>query len=161
MTDAKKISVLALLTGAGLIAFLLEALLSPLLPGTKLGISNLFSLLALSLYGLREAFLVITARTVLGSLFAGNPSLLLYSFPAGVAGILAARLLLPRASTVAASVASAVVHNLTELTIFILLTGTDLLAYAPFLILSGVLSGAFVGLCAVVAFRRLPRKEKA
>ena len=73
---AKKIAALALLTALGLIAFMLESLFPPLFfPGAKMGLSNVFSLFALVVFGLPEALLVVTARTVLGSLFAGNVSL--------------------------------------------------------------------------------------
>ncbi len=103
----KKIAVLALLAGLGLVSFLLESLLPPLvLPGAKLGIANLFSLLALIFYGLPDALLVVVARTVIGSLFAGNVSLLLYSLTAGVFSVVAARLLfliLPRSYTISYS----------------------------------------------------------
>ncbi len=85
---AKKITILALLTGLGLIAFLIEALIPVLpVPGAKLGISNIFSLFALVMYGLPEALMVVVARTVLGSIFAGNLSLLLYSLTAGVVSV--------------------------------------------------------------------------
>ena len=81
----KKIALLGILAGLGLVAFLLESLIPiPYLPGAKLGFANIFSLLALLLYGLPEALFVVIARTVLGSLFAGNVSMLLYSLTAGV-----------------------------------------------------------------------------
>ena len=156
----RKIATLALLAGLGLVSFLLESLLpSAILPGAKLGISNLFTLFALAVYGLPEALLVTAVRTVLGSLFAGNPSLLLYSLTAGVTAAAAARLLLflPRVSLLAVSVAQAVVHNLVQLSVYCALTQTLLLiSYAPWLCLFGVLAGALVGGAAITTIRALP-----
>ena len=81
----KRIAMLGILAGLGLIAFLLESLIPlPYLPGAKLGLANIFSMLALALYGLPDALVIVFARTFLGSLFAGNISMILYSMTAGV-----------------------------------------------------------------------------
>ena len=123
--SAKKIAVLALLTGLALIAFLLESLfVAPAFPAAKPGLSNFFTLFALLLYGLPEALFVVVARTVLGALFAGNLSMLLYSLTAGVVSAIVSRLLLfafPRISVVCVSVVSATVHNLVQLGVSCLL----------------------------------------
>ena len=159
--NGRKIAVLALLTGLGLISFMLESLLpSLILPGAKLGLANVFSLFALAAYGLPEALLVVLARTVLGSIFAGNLSLLLYSLTAGVVSIFAARLLLflaPRVSLLCVSVASAIVHNLIQLSVYCALTQTVLLiTYAPYLCLLGSLAGAAVGCAVIFTLNALP-----
>ena len=133
----RKIAALGILTGLGLAAFLLESLIPmPFLPGAKLGFANIFSLLALLLYGLPEALAVVLVRTFLGSLFAGNLSMLLYSMTAGVLSTAVTRVLLfalPRVSFLAISVAGAIVHNMVQLFVYCGLTGTMLLlAYAPY-----------------------------
>ena len=158
---AKKITILALLTGLGLIAFLIEALIPVLpVPGAKLGISNIFSLFALVMYGLPEALMVVVARTVLGSIFAGNLSLLLYSLTAGVVSVCVSRLLLllfPRISILSVSVTSALVHNLVQLLVYCGLTQTMLLmSYAPYLCLMGTGAGIVVGLAVVFTVKAVP-----
>ena len=80
--NAKKIAVLAILVAFGLISFIFESLFEPV-PGAKLGLSNIFSLAALIMYSPLEAFTVVALRTLLGSVFAGNFSALMYSFTAG------------------------------------------------------------------------------
>ncbi|MGN0822894.1 MAG: Gx transporter family protein [Candidatus Gallimonas sp.] len=158
---AKKIAFLALITGLGLIAFLIESLLPPLFfPGAKIGLSNAFSLIALVLFGLPEALLVTTARTTLGSVFAGNPSQLLYSFTAGIACTLLSRALLcaiPKISLTCVSVVAAAAHNLVQLCVYCALSGTSLLfGYAPYLALIGAIAGAVVGLTVVYTLRGIP-----
>ena len=70
---ARKIAALALLSGLGLMAFILESLLpSMAVPGAKPGIANIFSLAALIMYSPAEAFLVVAVRTVLGAAVTGN-----------------------------------------------------------------------------------------
>ncbi len=159
--SAKKIAVLALLSALGLLMFLIEGLFPPLFfPGAKMGLSNIFSLLTLVLYGLPEALLVVTVRTVLGSLFVGNVSLLLYSFTAGVVSTLISRLamiFLKKISIVCVSVLSAVTHNLTQLIVYCALTQTTLLfSYSPYLLLLGVLAGIVVGLTVHYLIKGIP-----
>lgn len=159
----RKIAALGMLSGLGLAAFLLESLIPvPFLPGAKLGFANIFSLLAMLLYGLPEALAVIFVRTFLGSLFAGNLSMLLYSLTAGVASALFTRLLLyalPRVSFLAVSVAGAIIHNIVQLFVYCGLTGTMLLfVYAPYLCLMGAAAGAAVGLIVIWTLRALPKK---
>lgn len=159
----RKIAALGILTGLGLAAFLLESLIPmPFLPGAKLGFANIFSLLALLLYGLPEALAVVLVRTFLGSLFAGNLSMLLYSMTAGVLSTAVTRVLLfalPRVSFLAVSVAGAIVHNMVQLFVYCGLTGTVLLlAYAPYLCLMGASAGAVVGLVVIWTMKALPAR---
>lgn len=158
---AKRIALLSLMTALSLISFLLEALLPVLpVPGAKIGLSNIFSLLPLFLSGLGDALLIVICRTVLGALFAGNASMLLYSLTAGVAAVIAARLMLlftPKISLVCVSVVSAVCHNFTQLFVYSLLTRTPLiLYYAPVLLAAGMIAGGVVGATAVSLLRACP-----
>ncbi|MBP5242255.1 MAG: Gx transporter family protein [Clostridia bacterium] len=159
---AKKIGVLALLTSLALIAFTLENLLPPLfIPGAKAGLSNVFSLLALVLYGPIEAALVVAARTVLGSIFAGNASMLLYSFTAGEVSALFAAILFgffsKRFSLIAVSTASAALHNTVQLLVYRFLSATPAIyAYFPYLLLLGAGAGLLVGIIAQLAVKGIP-----
>lgn len=157
----RKLALLGILSALGLVVFLLESLIPlPPLPGAKLGFANIFSLLALLWFGLPEALAVVLVRTALGSLFAGNVSMLLYSLSAGAAAALFSRLLLfalPRISLLCVSIASAVLHNLVQLLVYCALTGTMLLfAYSPYLCLMGAGAGAVVGLLVTFTAKALP-----
>lgn len=159
--NAKKIATLALLTTLGLIAFMIEGLLPPLFfPGAKMGLSNIFSLLTLVLFGLPEALLVVTARTILGSLFVGNVSMLIYSFSAGIVSVVLSRLLLlafPRISLLCISVFSAVAHNCVQCLVFCAITQTTLImGYLPYLALIGVLAGIIVGFAVIFIIKGIP-----
>lgn len=159
----RRIAALGILTGLSLAAFLLESLIPmPFLPGAKLGLANIFSLIAMLLWGLPEALAVVVVRTFLGSLFAGNISMLMYSATAGIASTAATRLMilaLPHVSFLAVSVAGAVIHNLVQLSVYCGLTGTVLLfAYAPYLCLMGAAAGAAVGLVVIWTIKALPAR---
>ena len=159
---AKKIAMLALFSALGLIVFIIENQFPPLfVPGAKMGLANIFSLAALILYGPIEALVVVAVRTVLGSLFAGNVSMLLYSLTGGVISIALSAILIyiayPRVSVLAVSVAAAVLHNIVQNAVFVLVTGTSLMfSYMPYLALIGVLSGAIVGAVVTIIFKKVP-----
>lgn len=161
-TAAKKIAVLALLTGLGLVVFIIESLFPPMfIPGAKPGLANIFSLAALIIYSPWEAFAVVAARTLLGAVYAGNVSALLYSFTGGVASMAVSSVLLyvfyPRISIMSVSVAAAVMHNVVQNVVFVFLSGSVLMfGYMPYLVLLGVLSGAVVGGVTVALFRGIP-----
>lgn len=159
---AKKIAVLALFTALGLIVFIIENQFPPLfVPGAKMGLANIFSLAALILYGPIEAFVVLIVRTVLGSLFAGNISMLMYSLSGGAVSLAVSSLLMylvyPRVSVMAVSMASAVIHTVIQYIVFMLLTTTaGIMVYMPFSALIGVLSGGIVGAVVMLIFKKVP-----
>ncbi len=159
---AKKVAMLALFSALGLIVFITENQFPPLfVPGAKMGLANIFSLAALILYGPIEALVVVAVRTVLGSLFAGNVSMLLYSLTGGVISLALSAILIyiayPRVSVLAVSVAAAVLHNIVQNAVFVLVTGTSLMfSYMPYLALIGVLSGAIVGAVVTIIFKKVP-----
>lgn len=160
---AKKIAVLAVLTGLSLVAFIIESLFPPLLiPGAKMGIANVFSFTALIMYSPLEAFLIVAIRTVLGAVYAGNFSAVLYSFTGGIVSMAVSSLLMytayPKISVLAVSVAGAVAHNITQNVVFVFLSGSTLMfGYMPYLILIGILSGAIVGGVIMLIFRSVPK----
>lgn len=160
-SGAKKIAVLAALTGLSLVAFLIEGLLPTVIPGAKPGLANIFSFVALILYSPLEAFLVVGARTLLGAVFAGNLSQLMYSFTGGVASMAVSSLLTcliyPKISLFAVSVSAAVAHNVTQNVMYVIVSGSTLMfGYLPYLALLGVVAGAIVGGAVMLIFRSVP-----
>lgn len=161
---AKRAALVAVLSTLALCSFVVENLFPPLLlPGAKLGLGNAFSLFALIVLGPLDGIVVVIIRTTLGSLIVGNMSTLLYSLTAGlVAVVLQAvlvRFLYPTVSVVAVSVCGAVVHNITQNAVFVLVSQTpQMVAYMPYLALIGVLSGVVVGVAVWLALRLLPQR---
>lgn len=146
---------------------MVESLFPPLfLPGAKMGLSNIFSMLALYLLGPVEAFVVIVVRTVLGSMFTGNMSTLMYSLTAGIVSVVVSSVLVefvyPRVSIVAVSIVSAVMHNLTQNVVFCLVSNTpQMFSYMPWLALLGVLAGIIVGFAVWFILKMVPTRTFA
>ncbi len=157
----KRIAVLGMLTGIALIAFMIESLFPPLfLPGAKMGISNVCTMLCLVLLTPLDATVLILVRTVLGSLFSSGISTLIYSLSAGLISVAVSSLLMllhPRISLVAVSVTAAVIHNTVQTLIYVLISGVKLmLGYLPYLALIGALAGTVVGIATYLIIRAIP-----
>lgn len=159
---ARKIAVMALLTAIALTIFVLEAQI-PLpapIPGLKLGLSSIVTLVALFALGRKEALAIVLVRIFLGNLFTGQGMALLYSLGGGLLSFLAmallSRALKPRQIWVC-GVVGGMVHNLGQTAVAVLLLKNPaLLYYLPVLLLCGMLTGLFTGLCAQLLKQRLP-----
>ena len=155
---------LAVLTAMGLIMFMVESLFPPLfLPGAKMGLSNIFSLLTVFVLGPTEALILVVIRTTLGSIFTGNISTIMYSMTAGlvsvVVSIIFVEFVYPKVSIVAISVVAAVMHNLTQNIVFCLVSNTpEMFSYMPWLGLLGVVAGIIVGFAVWFILRAVPTK---
>ena len=166
-SSAKRIATLAVLCAMGLIMFMVESLFPPLiLPGAKMGLSNIFSMLTLFLLGPTEAFVLVVIRTVLGSMFTGNMSTLMYSLTAGVVSVVVSSALVqlayPRVSIVAISVVSAIMHNVTQNVVFCLVSNTpEMFSYMPWLALLGILAGVIVGFAVWFILKAIPTRTFA
>ena len=74
MRRTKKLVVISLLISLGLVLHLVESLfpLTAVVPGAKLGLANIVSLLAITFFSFTAAFQVVIFRIILGSLLAGS-----------------------------------------------------------------------------------------
>ena len=160
---ARRVAMLSVLCAMGLITFMIESLFPPLfLPGAKMGLSNIFSMLTVFLLGVPDAIVLVVVRTVLGSMYS-NMSALIYSLTAGLVSVLATsamvEFLYPKISVIAVSVVAAVLHNLTQNVVFCLVSNTpEMFAYMPWLALLGVVAGIIVGFAVWFILRAVPLK---
>jgi heptaprenyl diphosphate synthase len=149
---------LALLVAAGLILFVFESFIPRPLPWLRLGLANVATVLALYLYGVREAFVVAIARAVLGSLSVGGflTPTFLFSLIGGLMSVatmaIIFRLLRRIFSVVGVSVWGAFAHNMSQLALAIALfvRRWELVHLLPLLLLATVVTGCFTGM--VVSF---------
>ena len=158
---AKRLTRLALLTAIALTIFMAEAQLPPLVPiqGVKLGLANIVTVYAVFALGAGDALLILAGRVFLGAVFSGQMMTLLYSAGGGVLAwlvmVLLSRLLTQRQIWLCSPVA-AVFHNLGQLLVAAGVMKTwVVMAYLPYLVLSGILTGLFTGLCAQFLLNRL------
>lgn len=157
----RRITRAALLTAIALTIFLAEAQLPPLvpIPGVKLGLANIVTVYAMFVLGPGDTLMILFSRVFLGAVFSGQMMTLLYSLGGGALSYLALLLLrraLTREQIWVCSPLSAVCHNLGQLAVAAAVAKTwAVMAYLPYLVLAGVVTGVFTGLCAQLLVRRL------
>lgn len=128
--------------------------------GVKIGLSNLMIVFLLYLYGWREAILISVIRIlVIGFLF-GNLFGILFSLAGAALSLLVMGLLkkVPGFSVIGVSVAGGVAHNTAQMAVAVWLVSTfKLMYYLPVLLVSGVVTGALIGIVSREMIRRLGR----
>jgi len=162
----KRITRLAAFTALALIMSLLESMLPPLipmLPGAKMGLSNVVALTALIILGYTDALIIQLLRCVLGGIITGGLTGLMFSVPAGMislaAMILLYRFLFPKVSLMGISFVGAVLHNIVQVGVACLYLGTSqLIAMLPYYVLAGIGAGLFVGIASYFVVKYLPKK---
>ncbi len=157
---AAAVTRMALLTAVALTIFVAEAQIPPIvpIPGVKLGLANIITVYAMFRLGPREALAILLARILLGSLFAGQMMSLLFSLAGGLlcfAVMLPLRRILTLRQIWVSGVIGAVCHNIGQILVAAAVSGTlSVAVYLPALMLSGIVTGAFTGLCAQLLVNR-------
>ena len=156
-----KLTTLALYTTLSLIIFAVESAIPPLvpIPGIKPGLANIITLILLRNASPKDTGLVLCARLLLSTILFGQAMSFLYSL-AGASLSLAAMILVNRLLQnrylFLTSMTGGVTHNLGQLLVAFLITKVSgVLLYLPFLVLAGMITGLFTGLCAHFAQKYL------
>ena len=130
------------------------------IPGVKLGLANLIIVIALYKMNARQAFLLSVTRIVLAGFLFGNLFSILYSLAGGMLSLIVMILLKKQNgfSVMGVSVAGGVFHNVGQLVIAMLVTESlNLFYYVPVLMISGLITGIFIGIIANEMLKRLRR----
>ncbi len=151
MTKTKKITVLSLFVAIGLILQYIEdkIFISPI-PGGKLGLSNIVSIINIFMFGGKNALAIATVRSLTGSLIFGGAMTVPYSVSGAVLSTLVMwgikYLLYPKVSIVGISIVGAAVHNISQLTVAAFFYGSIyVFSYLPVLLVTALISGFLTG----------------
>ena len=157
---AKTVAHIALLTSLALIFSYVEAIIpyNPAIPGIKLGIANVVTIIALYKFGWKDAACISALRIVLAGLLFNGVFGMLYSL-AGALVSFVGMLLLKRSklfSIVGVSMAGGVLHNLGQLLVAAaLIEDLRIFFYFPVLLFSGIVSGIAIGIAATLILRKI------
>lgn len=165
--DAQLVTRTGILLSLALVLHVVEGLLPPPgIPGAKLGLANIVTLLALNMWGWRQAAFLVVLRQVAGGALAGT--LFSAGFMFGLAGGLASLAVMQalmslasgRTSLMGVSMAGAVSHNWAQWLVARFLVGHPALAwYLPVLLLAALPCGALVALAARPVIRSFGKPE--
>ena len=159
----KRITFLALLASLALLLSYVEMLLPPIftsVPGIKMGLPNIVIILILYRFGVKEAALVSFVRLMISTMLFGNITMLWYSLAGAVLSITVMAILknLNFLSTVGVSVAGAIMHNIGQIKVAMLLMHTAEIAYYLIVLaITGTISGVFIGLCGALMIKRFSK----
>ncbi len=159
--SAKRITSIAILTAVALTIFIAEAQIPVLIavPGIKLGLSNIITIVAAYLLSRRDAGIIMMLRVFLGSVFGGSMLAFFYSAAGGICAFAVICLLykiFDEKQIWAVSVFAAIAHNLAQLVIAVaIMNSPAIIWYAPWLVIAAVVTGAFTGVAAQLSLGRL------
>lgn len=157
---SKKIAYISVLISLALIFSYIEALI-PIdfgIPGVKLGLANVVSIITLYIFGFYYALFVTLIRVVLSGLLFGNMFSIIYSLSGGLISLIIMYLLKEtnKFSIVGVSIGGGVFHNVGQLLIAVLIIEQlKLYFYLPILIISGVLMGTLIGIVSMAVTKRV------
>lgn len=168
-TILKRSIIIAIFASVAVVLGLVETLI-PVnfqIPGAKLGLGNIMVLACLTFFRGRDAFALIVLKTVLTAFLLGSFSSFLFSFFGGVFSFVVMYGLIKigrhHFSLIGVSTAGGIAHNIGQLTAAMIVLGTSkIFYYLPFLMLTGIVTGIFVGLATrylVTSLRKVPLME--
>ena len=118
------------------------------LPGVKLGLANIVTLIALYLLGTKSAFAILVLRCVLGAVFGGGITGLLFSLTGGVLSMSVMALCknAPILSVYGISILGAATHNIGQiLAAMVLMNSAYIGMYLPYLLVVALFTGFATG----------------
>lgn len=127
------------------------------IPGVKLGFANIVMLFALYTMRPRDAFIISVIRVVIAGLLFGNPMTIAYSLVGATFSLIVMCLLKKtKLSIIGVSMVGGICHNIGQLAVAVVLTGTTRIAYyLPVLLVSGLITGMLMGIVASLVVSRV------
>mgnify|MGYP001566606943 CR=1 FL=1 len=158
---------IASLVAIGCVLQISESLIPHPVPGVRLGLANMITLLALVQLGFKSALEISVLRTVVSSLVMGT--FLTPTFVLSFSGAITSTIImwgfwwisyrLPKYGfgLVGISVLGAIIHNITQIIFayYLLIKHPSIFYFLPWLILSGVVMGWLTGLVTIGVIKRL------
>ena len=154
---SRKIAYGAMLVALAMIFSYVESLIpiSIGIPGIKLGIANLVTVMGIYFLKSADVFIVVVMRIVLVGFMFGNGVSIIYSLAGGILSF-AVMLLIKKTdkfSVISVSVVGGITHNIGQITIAaILLKSTAVIYYLPVLMIAGTITGLLIGIVAEKVF---------
>ena len=128
------------------------------LPGVKLGLANIVTLMALYMMGPKAAFAILIPRCIFGAIFGGGITGLAFSLTGGLLAmcVMALSRKLPLFSIYGVSILGAAAHNIGQiLAAMALMNSVYIGAYLPYLLVVALFTGFATGAACAGVLRAL------
>lgn len=161
--QSKRAAMLGIMTALALILSYVESMIPffPGIPGIKLGFANLVMVLLLYHVSRKDALLVSVVRIFISGFLFGNLMSILFSLIGGILSLLVMSLFkkISGFSLIGVSIAGGCMHNIGQFIMAVLVVRTGgLIYYLPALLISGLITGFFIGLASSVLGKYLPHE---
>ena len=162
--DMKKTAYMGLFAAVAIIFGYVETLLPDFagIPGIKLGLANLITVILLYFFGWREAAVVSFIRILVIGFMFGNLFSILFSLAGAGLSLLVMVLLKKNGgfSVAGVSIAGGVTHNIGQILIAVcVVENVNLFYYLPVLLIAGLLTGLLIGILSGEIMKRIPGKD--
>lgn len=159
----KKVAVYGLLVALALVLSYVESQIPAffVMPGMKLGLTNVVVLIALWRMDPKDALVINLLRILIVGFTFSNTFSMIYSLAGGILSWIAMALLhrTGQFGLTGISVAGGVCHNIGQIiAAAMLVTVGSLLYYLPFLLVSGTAAGILIGVISSLIVKRLPKE---
>ena len=159
--NARNITSYAVLIALSLLLSFIESQLPPAfisVPGVKLGLANIITLLTLYMYGSLPAVTVVFCRCLLASFFGGGFSAFLFSVTGGLISVAVMIFLKKRKhlSVYGVSVGGAAAHGIGQIIVAsVMFLSFSVYLYLPLLLISSLVTGTITALLAAILLTRI------
>jgi len=152
----RKIVQMSFLVAVASILFSIETLVQSPIPGVRLGLANIATILSLKWWGMKEAVIVLVMRVLIGSFLTGKflQPVFLFSLSGGLAAAVAMGLVMVYEnrvfSLIGISILGALFHNLTQISVayFLYIHQIEIFFLLPLFIFSSLITGILIGFLA-------------
>ena len=158
----RKMVLIALLVSQAIVLGFIERMI-PLdfaVPGAKLGLSNIITLVSLYILSPAEAFMVLVSRILLATFLFGSISSLMYAFAGGMLAfavmLFSKKYLSFILDVIGISILGAVFHNVGQLLMAsIIIESSGIFYYLPMLLFAAIPTGLVVGTAGKLLIKHL------
>ena len=167
MRKINKIIFLSVIVSIGLALSVLESAipLPVMIPGAKLGLSNMVVLITLVIFGFKEGITVSILKSLVLMLVTGSVSSFIYSLSGAVLSCITmyiSYLFFSEVfSLIGISIIGALSHNFAQVSVAVyIMSNLRIYTYLPFLMLMSLFTGYFVGLGSIYIVENLRKNFK-
>ncbi len=156
--NAKKIAICGLLVATAIVLNFVEKLIpfGTSVYGVKIGLANIVVLFALFKLPLLDSFAICLFKILICGLSFGGPVYLVYSLCGGLLSFCVMLLLKNKLKLITVSILGSVFFNIGQvLCACFMLSSFAILSYLPVLVITGVVTGALIGIISNIAVKRI------
>lgn len=165
MNKYKKYGIIIILVTNAILISILELFIPvPIpVPGIKLGLANIITMLAIVFLNFKDVLFIVTVRSLVIALLTRGVFMLAFSLSGGIMSAIVMTILYTRFSSVFSikgiSIAGAIVHNTTQVVVASLILGQIfIMYYLPVLLVSAVITGFITGSIAELIIGEIKKK---